>query len=111
MAHTGIVGLERTGRTSEIGKWFFLYNANAKDMVDTIIDDKLPLIFKSQIDTAHKIEGYIAPQRTNARLTTTTSYADTLKNMIFTTENTTKDTNQDAVPINVKKRWPVALSI
>ena len=66
MAQAGIVGLERTGRTSEIGKWFLLYNANAKDTVDTIIDDKLPIIFKSQIDNAHNIEGNIAPRRTNA---------------------------------------------
>jgi molecular chaperone GrpE (heat shock protein) len=111
MAHTGMVGLERTGRTSEIGKWFLLYTANAKDTVDTIIDDKLPIIFKSQIDNAHNIEGYLAPRRTNARLTTTTSYADTLKNMIITTENNSKDSKQDAIPINVKKRRPVALSM
>ena len=105
MAHAGIVGLERTGRTSEIGKWFILYT------VDTIIDDKLPIIFNSQIDKAHNIEGYVAPRRTNARLTTTTSYAETLKNMIITTENTTKDSKQDTLPINVKKRRPVALSM
>ena len=111
MAHAGIVGLERTGRTSEIGKWFLLYTANAKDTVDTIIDDKLPIIFNSQIDKAHNIEGYVAPRRTNARLTTTTSYADTLKNMIITTEKTTKDAKQDTLPINVKKRRPVALSM
>eukprot|EP00957_Ditylum_brightwellii_P165557 12603661-Ditylum_brightwellii.AAC.1 len=80
-------------------------------MVDTIIDDKLPIIFKSQIDNTHNIEGYIAPRRTNARLATTTSYADTLKNMIITMENTSKDSKQDAVPINFKKRRPVALSM
>ena len=79
MLHKGIIGLEQTRQTEEIGKWFILYQAEVKEKVDNLIDNTLPTIFTSQIIKPHKIPGYRTPRRANSRLTTTTSYAETLK--------------------------------
>eukprot|EP00957_Ditylum_brightwellii_P114777 8752330-Ditylum_brightwellii.AAC.1 len=111
MTHNGIAGLERTRQTEEICRWFLLYQAEVKDKVDNLIDDTLPTIFTSQINETNKIPSYRTPQRANARLTTTMSYAETLKNMLQE-KNTNKDkTTFDKLPLNMRKRHTVALSM
>eukprot|EP00957_Ditylum_brightwellii_P122117 9313091-Ditylum_brightwellii.AAC.1 len=111
MAHKGITGLERTQQTEEISKWSLLYQAELKDKVDNLIDDTLPTIFTSQIIVLNKIPGYRTPRRANARLTTTMSYAETLKNMLQE-KNTNEDrTNFDKIPLNIKKRCTITLSM
>eukprot|EP00957_Ditylum_brightwellii_P155707 11854212-Ditylum_brightwellii.AAC.1 len=111
MAHSGITGLERTRQIEEIGKWFILYQAEVKDTVDNLIDDTLPTIFTSQINKVNKIPGYRTPRRANARLTTTTSYTETLKNMLQEKNNTKDKTNFDKIRNNIKKTRTVALSM
>eukprot|EP00957_Ditylum_brightwellii_P020134 1518355-Ditylum_brightwellii.AAC.1 len=93
MVHNGITGLERTRQMEEIGKWFNLYQAEVKEIINNLIDDTLPTIFTSQIKETNKIPGYRTPRQANARLTTTTSYAETLK--ICSRSKITKKTRQN----------------
>eukprot|EP00957_Ditylum_brightwellii_P137139 10456370-Ditylum_brightwellii.AAC.1 len=111
MVHNGITGLKRTRQTEELGKWFISYQAEVKDTVNNLIDDTLPTIFTNQIKENDKILCYQTPQQANARLTTTTSYAETLKNMIQEHNNKDSKTNHDKIPTNIKKRRTVALSM
>eukprot|EP00957_Ditylum_brightwellii_P050701 3844084-Ditylum_brightwellii.AAC.1 len=111
MAYNGITGLERTRQMEEICKWFILYQAEVKDTVNNLIDDTLPTIFTSQIKETNKIPSYRTPRQANARLTTTTSYTETLKSMIQEQNNKEDKTNYDKIPTNIKKRQTVALSM
>eukprot|EP00957_Ditylum_brightwellii_P058268 4417970-Ditylum_brightwellii.AAC.1 len=82
MSHKGIRGFKRIGRTHKIGKWVLLYNLDSKEVEDDLLDDKLNTIFTNQILDCNKIPGYCAPYCSNAHLTTMTSYAKKLRDML-----------------------------
>eukprot|EP00957_Ditylum_brightwellii_P152882 11636781-Ditylum_brightwellii.AAC.1 len=55
MAHNCIKALEHTNKIEKIGKWFLLYTKDAKQAVDDLLDNKLAMIFSTQIEHRHII--------------------------------------------------------